>query len=204
MSGTSRPSFSPSSPRWRSSSKISSPSSSGIPVSSPITPRIGGTQARQFSGGSHGTVELVVPRGGAEVPQDRVLSARQEREADVLVALPRPDRGARQVAQVVRVEEQERPEVGGVESGLRPGHPVAAQPVEIDPLLPVHRHRRPARGNVHHSALLPARVQRFCTTPVCESNRGERPRSPAGRCWLLAAQPAARSGWFARNRCSGS
>ena len=57
-------------------------------------------------------VELVVPRGRAEVPEDRVVVAEHEREADVLVALPRPDRRARDVAQVVRVEEQQAAELG--------------------------------------------------------------------------------------------
>ncbi len=39
-----------------------------------------------------GAVELVVSRRGAEVPEDGVVFAEHECEADVLVALPRPDR----------------------------------------------------------------------------------------------------------------
>ena len=66
-------------------------------------------------------VELVMPRGRAEVPQHRIaVAARHEREADVLVALPRPDRRARDVAEVVRVEEQQRAEIRRLERRLRP------------------------------------------------------------------------------------
>jgi len=80
--------------------------------------------------------------GGAEVPQDRVVFAEQQREADVLVALPRTDRGARDIAQVVGVKQQQRAEIGALERGLRARKAVRTQPVEIDSLLPVHRHLR--------------------------------------------------------------
>ena len=70
-------------------------------------------------------VELVVLGRRAEVPEDRVVLTEEEREADVLVALPRPDRRARDVAQVVRVEQQERAEVRIGQRRLRPRQPVA-------------------------------------------------------------------------------
>src|SRR4029079_19819540 len=76
-----------------------------------------------------GAVQLVVARGGPEVPEDRILAARQQCEADVLVALPRPDRRAGQVTEVVRVEQKERTEIGGLERGLLPGHSMTAEPV---------------------------------------------------------------------------
>ena len=63
--------------------------------------------------------ELVMAGSGTEVPEDRVVAAREEREARVLVARPLADVRARDVADVVRVEEQQRPEVGCVERRLR-------------------------------------------------------------------------------------
>ena len=120
MSGTSMPSGSPCEASLRELVEDQSRRARrGCPSRSGIAPRIGGTHARQSRLGQPGAVELVVARGGAEVPQDRVVPARDEREADVLVALPRPDRGARHVAEVVRVEEQERAELGCLERRLR-------------------------------------------------------------------------------------
>src|SRR2546426_880806 len=43
-------------------------------------------------------VQLVVPRGRAEVPHDRVVAARQEAEANVFVDGPHPDVRRRDVA----------------------------------------------------------------------------------------------------------
>ena len=63
--------------------------------------------------------ELVVAGGRAEVPEDRIVAARQQREAGVLVARPLADVRARDVADVVRVEEQQRAEVGALERRLR-------------------------------------------------------------------------------------
>jgi hypothetical protein len=45
--------------------------------------------------------------------------------------------GARDVADVVEVEEEDGPEIRGVEGGLRPPEAVLAEPVGVDPLLPV-------------------------------------------------------------------
>jgi hypothetical protein len=86
----------------------------------------------------------VVAGRRAEVPQDRVVLAEDEREADVLVALPRADRRARHVAEVVRVEQQQAAEVGGRQGRARAVAAVRAQPVEVDALLPVDRVRRAA------------------------------------------------------------
>ena len=54
-------------------------------------------------------------RGRAEVPQDRLGSPHEQREAGVLVSGPLADVGARHVADVVRIEEQHRSEVGALE-----------------------------------------------------------------------------------------
>ena len=81
-------------------------------------------------------VQLVVARGGAEVPQDRVLLAEHEREADVLVPLPRADRRARDVPQVVRVEEEQAAEVRGRERRLRAREPVASAAGRSRPVAP--------------------------------------------------------------------
>ena len=119
-------------------------------------------------------VELVVLGGGAEVPEDRVVVAGQEREADVLVALPGADRGARHVAQVVRVEQQQRAEVRRRQRRLRPREPVSAQTVEIDPLLPVDRHRRASRRDLHQE---PPELARLFS----DSAHSPRARQPARR-----------------------
>ena len=122
-----------------------------MPVSFGIAPRIGGTHARQFSSGSQGQYSLWWR--AAEPKSHRIGSspAREQREADVLVALPRPDRGTGQVAEVVRVEQEERAEIRFLQRRLRTGHSMAAQPVEVDPLLPVDRHpsRRAMRCSWH-------------------------------------------------------
>ncbi len=69
--------------------------------------------------------QLVVARGRAEVPEDRIRAARQQHPARVLVARPLADVRARDVADVVRVEEEQRAEVGCLERRLRAVEPVA-------------------------------------------------------------------------------
>src|SRR5207249_2170041 len=55
------------------------------------------------------------------------------------------DRRTRHIPQVVRIEQQQRAEIRFGQGRLRPAEPVAPQPVEVDPLLPIHRHRRATR-----------------------------------------------------------
>jgi hypothetical protein len=100
-------------------------------------------------GGQPLRVHLVMTCGRAEVPQDRVAVARQENIAGVLVPRPFADVRAGDVADVVGVEEQQRPEVGGLERLLGPLQALGAQPREVDALLPVDGHRRAARCDVH-------------------------------------------------------
>ena len=127
---------------------IFSASRSGMPVSSGIAPRIGATPARKFSSGSHGAYSWWCR--AAEPKSQRIGScaAREQHPARVLVARPLADVRARDVADVVRVEQQQRTEVGGLERRLRPREPVGAQLGEVDPLLPVDRHRGAARCDV--------------------------------------------------------
>ena len=146
-SAMSTPSGSPASPSSRSSCAIRSPSRSGIPVSTGIAPRIGATPARKFSGGSQGANSWWWR--AAEPKSQRIGSAPrgEQREARVLVPRPLADVRARDVADVVRVEEQQRPEVGRLERRLRAVEAVPAQPREVDALLPVHRPRRVGRAD---------------------------------------------------------
>jgi hypothetical protein len=88
-----------------------------------------------------GGEKLVVAGGGAEVPEDRIAAARQQREAGVLVSRPLPDVRARDVADVVRVEEEQRAELGRCERGFGSRKPILAQTREVDALLPVHSPR---------------------------------------------------------------
>ena len=72
----------------------------------------------------------------------------EQHEPRVLVARPLADVGARHVADVVRVEQQQRPELGGAQRrpGTSPDGPRAVG--EVDPLLPVDRHRGAAGRDI--------------------------------------------------------
>ena len=110
MSVRSIPSGSPASPRSASSRWMRAASASGTPVSRGIAPRIEVTPACQLDSGKPRRVELVVLRRRAEVPEHRVALARQQHAARALVARPLADVRARDVADVVLVEEQHRAE----------------------------------------------------------------------------------------------
>jgi len=83
-------------------------------------------------------VDLVVLDRRPEVPQDRVLVAGEQRVADHLVAERATDPGLGRVADVVEVEEQESPALAALQRLAGPAEAVAAEPVEVDPLLVVH------------------------------------------------------------------
>ena len=97
-------------------------------------------------------VELVMLRRRAEVPEHRIALAREQHASRALVSRPFPDVRARDVADVVLVEEEHRAERGVPQRRTRLLQPVAPEPGEVDPLLPVDRHRRAARGDVHRRA----------------------------------------------------
>ena len=94
-------------------------------------------------------VHLVMAGGRAEVPEDRVALTGQEDVARVLVARPLSDVRARDVADVVGVEEQQRSEVRRQQGLLGLLQALGAQTREVDALLPVDRHGGAARCDVH-------------------------------------------------------
>src|SRR5262245_33697209 len=101
--------------------------------------------------------------GRPEVPQDRLVALRQQREAADLVLRPRSDVRGRDVADVVHVEAEDGPHLRLGQQVLDPSQAFAAQPIEIDPALPVHRHR--AVGfDCHGYAPLSIRLVTYCTT----------------------------------------
>ena len=87
-----------------------------------------------------GRVELVVDGGRAEIPQDRVAVAGQQRPAAELVALPLADLGRGDVADVVDVEDQQRAELGFLQRLLDAAQPVAVEAAVIDPFLEIDPH----------------------------------------------------------------
>ena len=94
-----------------------------------------------------GGEELMVARRRAEVPQDRIATAWQEREPRILVARPLADVRARYVPDVVRIEQEHGTELRPLERGLRAIEAVLTQPRKVDPLLPVHRPGRVGRSD---------------------------------------------------------
>src|SRR5689334_21986048 len=76
----------------------------------------------------------------AEIPQDRLAAARQERPARELVALPLTDLGRREIADVVGFEHQKGAELGFLQCLLRTAEPVAVQAAVVDALLVIHPH----------------------------------------------------------------
>ena len=85
-------------------------------------------------------IELVVHGGRAEVPDDRLAVARQQRPARELIALPFADLGRGQVADVVDVEHQKRAEVGILQRLAGAAEPIAVQASVVDALLEVDAH----------------------------------------------------------------
>jgi hypothetical protein len=76
---------------------------------------------------------------GSEVPEDWIIPAREQGEPRVLVPRPLADMRTRDVADVVRVEEQHGTEIRRLERRLGAVEPLLAQPREVDALLPVNR-----------------------------------------------------------------
>ena len=85
-------------------------------------------------------IDLVVPRGGAEIPHPRLAVAGQQAPARELVARPLADHRARDVADVVLIEAEERAESRGCERVAGAREAVVVQPAEIDALFEIHLH----------------------------------------------------------------
>ena len=157
-------------------------SASGTPVSSGIAPRIGETQAASSTREARGSraCDGAPPSRSPRAPgrSSRNTSAKRMFLSRSHVA----DRGARDVAQVVGVEQQQRPQLGSRELRLRLLQARRAQTREVDSLLPVDRHCRAARSDVHDrlpdSSNVERPVQRFCTRLLPESTRAMRRKRP--------------------------
>src|SRR6266566_4071487 len=102
------------------------------------------------------TILLVMPRRAPEVPQNRFVILRQQSEPADLVLRPRSNVRCRDIPHVVHVKTQQRTHLRFPEQRLRARQPLAPQPVKINAVLPVHRHR-------------PIRFQRHFTPPVARS-----------------------------------
>jgi hypothetical protein len=85
-------------------------------------------------------VELVVPRGGAEVPHPRLAVAGQQTPARELVPGPLADHGAREIADVVLIEDEHGTEARAREGLAGAREAVGVQPPEVDALLEVDLH----------------------------------------------------------------
>ena len=105
-------------------------------------------------------IEPMVLRRRAEVPEHGIALAREQHAPRALVPRPLADVRARDVADVVLVEEENGAELGVPQRRPRLLQSLAPEPGEVDPLLPVDRHRRAARGDVH-SCAPPSSVRRF-------------------------------------------
>ena len=84
-----------------------------------------------------GRIELVMHRGRAEVPQDRVGPAREQRPAAELVTLPFADLGRGDVADVVDVEDEQGAELGILQRLACAGEPIPVQTAIVDPFLEI-------------------------------------------------------------------
>src|SRR5260370_12646269 len=80
----------------------------------------------------------MVAGGWAEVPDPGLAVAGEQAPAGQLVARPLPDDGARDVADVVLVEEQERAESRLRERAAGAAEAVAVEAAEVHALLEVH------------------------------------------------------------------
>src|SRR6185369_4746303 len=99
--------------------------------------------------GQPGGVQLVVLGSRAEVPEDEIAVAGKQDAARALVARPFANVRARDVANVVLVEQQQRADVRGAQRCPGLLEAVGAEAREVDALLPVDRHRGAARCDVH-------------------------------------------------------
>ena len=152
-------------------------------------------------------VEPVVAGGGAEVPHPRLAVAGQQAPARELVARPFADDGAREIADVVLVEDEDGAQPRARQRLAGAAQPVGVQAAEIDALLEVHLHVAgslerpvPAVARVHvlgrhgpgHGSGLRGIESSFgvrsgATLPRGDEARSERYRWTPGASWPVRA-----------------
>ena len=86
-------------------------------------------------------MQLVMLGGGTEIPQNRFAFLREQRETAHFVLRPRANVRGGDVAHIVHVEAENRAHLGFRKEILYSLQALRAQPVKIDSLLPIHRHR---------------------------------------------------------------
>ena len=79
-------------------------------------------------------------RRRSEVPENRLIVLRQQREAVRLVLRPCANVRGGEIAHVVHVETQQRSHVGFCQQVFGFLQAFAAKPVEIDSAFPIHSH----------------------------------------------------------------
>jgi hypothetical protein len=92
-------------------------------------------------------------RGRAEVEDPRATRAREQRVPLALVERPVPDLRGGQVADVAGLEQQQRPQLRGLERLAGAFEPIGAQAFEVDPDLPVDAGDAWRRGGRHREAV---------------------------------------------------
>ena len=133
-----------------------------------------------------GVVELVVAGGRAEVPDDRLAAAGQQREPDQLVHGPGADVGRGHVADVGEVEAQQRAQFGSLQLRVQPGQPLRAEPAHIDAGLPVDGVRAEGLGDPHRHVL--PLLATIVGSPPRSADRGRSAACPGA----LRSTPAGR------------
>src|SRR6267154_2806041 len=136
-------------------------------------------------------------RSRPEIPQDRLIILRQQRESANFVLGPGADVRGREIPHVVHVEAQQGSHFGVRQQRLCAGQPLAAQPVKIDALLPIDRHG-PVRLQCHDTPpikgppsplLILARTTRAPPeTPTLPSARSHLPEAAKTE-WAHASLP---------------
>src|ERR1700739_4302918 len=83
----------------------------------------------------------MMARGGAEIPEDRLVVLGKEGEAVRLVLGPGADVSGREVAHIVHVKAEQGAHLGLGEQFFHALEALAAEAVEVDSLFPVNGHR---------------------------------------------------------------
>ncbi len=130
--------------------------------------------------------------GRAEVPDSGLPGTGHQGIPFTLVERPVPDVGAGEVADVARLEEQHRTEIGLLQLLAHPGYPMVAQPFPVDALLPIDAHHAGGRACSYREFR-----HRPVLSPPASAARGEdagpQSASPGPRVDSASGLPAGRS-----------